>query len=210
VAARPRDRNRPGTIGGLLAEGPDPSLREKLMLFGQFVGDWEVRTEWFLPDGTRPKGTGEIHVGWILNGTAVQDVWMGRFEDPPRGSPGTSFGTTLRFIDPDLDAWRCIWIAPTRGVVQTFVGRKVGDEIVLEGETREGHPERWIFSEITPRSFEWQAVESHDGKRTWELTEKTSARRVGPPRTEGPRRSRAPTAAPRREVGTLGGPYETP
>jgi hypothetical protein len=27
---------------GLEANGIDPSLREKLMLFGQFIGDWDI------------------------------------------------------------------------------------------------------------------------------------------------------------------------
>jgi hypothetical protein len=28
-------------------------------------------------DGTWVKMKGEVHFGWILGGTAVQDVWMG-------------------------------------------------------------------------------------------------------------------------------------
>ena len=59
-------------IKGLGADGPDPEFKEKLMLFGQFVGDWEIESEWFLPDGSTPRGKGEIHFEWILNGTAIQ------------------------------------------------------------------------------------------------------------------------------------------
>lgn len=166
------------TIRGLLAEGPSPELKEKLMLFGQFVGDWEIETQWFLRDGSTLRGRGEVHFGWILNGNAVQDVWMGRIENPPPGFSRISFGTTIRFYDPSVDAWRCIWIAPQRGVVQSFVARKIGEDVVLEGKTKDGFPERWIFSEITSQSFSWRSVESYDGQKTWQVTEKTSARRV--------------------------------
>lgn len=148
------------------------------MLFGQFVGDWEIDAQYFLPDGTHPKGKGELHVGWILNGRAIQDVWMGHIDNPPAGFPPISFGTTVRFYDPKIDAWHCVWIAPLSGIVQTFVARRVGDEIVLEGKTKDGYPERWIFSEITPRSFRWRSVESHDNQRTWQLTEEMSIRRT--------------------------------
>jgi len=151
------------------------------MLFGQFVGDWEITSEWYLPDGSMPKGRGEIHFGWILNGTAIQDVWSGRVENPPPGFPSTGFGTTIRFYDPKVDALRIVWIAPVGSVVQTFVAQQVGDEIVLEGETPDGkYPERWILSQITPQSFHWRSVESHDNGKTWLLTQKILARRISP------------------------------
>jgi len=63
-------------------------------------------------------------------------------------------------------------------MVRTFVARKVGDEIVLEGTTRDGCPERSIHSDITPRTFVWQSVESHDQRKTWQLTQEMRARRT--------------------------------
>jgi len=162
-------------IRGLLADGPDPEMREKLMLFGQFVGDWDIlEARYPQPDGTEIKRRGEIHFGWILDGRAIQDVWMTYEEKPHRVVPA---GTTIRFYDPKIDAWRSIWIAPRRGVVQTSVARKVGGEIVLEGQTKEGYPEHWVFSEITANSFRWRSVESHDNEKTWQLTEEMRVHR---------------------------------
>lgn len=166
-------------IKGLVTDSADPKLKEKLMLFGQFVGDWEIESQWFLPDGSTPRGKGEIHFGWILNGTAIQDVWSGKVENPPPGFPSTGFGTTIRFYDPAIDALRIIWIAPVGSIIQTFVAQAVGGEIVLEGKTVDGKfPERWILSEITPTSFHWRSVESYDDGKTWRVTQKISARRV--------------------------------
>lgn len=166
-------------IKGLAADGPDPMLKEKLMLFGQFIGDWEIDSQWFIPNGLTPTGKGEIHFGWILNGTAIQDVWSGHVDNPPPGFPSTGFGTTIRFYDPELDALRIIWIAPVGSIIQTFVARPVGDEIVLEGMTIDGkYPERWILSEITPQSFHWRSVESYDDGKSWQITQKVFARRI--------------------------------
>lgn len=164
-------------IKGLMADGPDPELEEKLMLFGQFVGDWEIDARSPQPDGTEIKAKSEIYFGWILDGRAVQDVWMRKDEESGRVVPA---GTTVRFYDPKIDAWQSIWISPVQGVVQTFVARQVGDEIVLEGKTKEGYPERWIFSEITSQSFRWRAVRSHDEEKTWQLTEEMRVRRTSP------------------------------
>ena len=163
-------------IKGLAADGPEPNLKNKLMLFGQFVGDWDiVEARYVQADGTWVKMHGEVHFGWILGGTAVQDVWMGCKEG---SKEMTLFGTTVRFYDPKIDAWRSTWLSPLKGFVQAFIGRKVNNEIVLDLQNTNGYPERWIFSEITTGSFRWHAEESHDDGRTWLMTEEMQIRKV--------------------------------
>jgi len=164
-----------GTIEGLHAEGPDPQLREKLMLFGRFVGDWDIiQDRYLLPDGRWVEQKGEVHWGWILDGKAVQDVWTSIDE---KTGKSIAEGTTVRFYDPDIDAWHSVWIAPPQGAVKTFIGRQVGNETVLEGRTKDGHPLKWIFSEITEDSFRWHAEETWDNGETWTLTEEMTIRK---------------------------------
>jgi len=149
------------TIKGLGSDGPYPEFKDELMLFGQFVGDWELEARYPKADGTEIRGNGEIHFGWILNGTAIQDTMTGVVENPPPGFSKTGFGTMVRFYDPKIDAWHCVWIGPSvhgGGVVETFKARKIADEIVLEGTNSKGFVERWIFSDITHDSFNWRAV----------------------------------------------------
>ena len=164
-------------IKGLAAGGPDPGLKEKLMLFGQFVGDWNiVEARYTQADGAEVKMKGEVHFGWILGGTAIQDVWMGCRVGSQKV---TLFGTTIRFYDPKIDAWRSTWLSPLKGLVQNFIARKINGEIVLEGKTAEGYPEKWIFSQITSQSFRWHSEETHDNGETWLLTEEMQIRKVG-------------------------------
>jgi hypothetical protein len=42
MVTEPTQPNSRHVIEGLGADGPDPNMREKLMLFGQFVGDWDI------------------------------------------------------------------------------------------------------------------------------------------------------------------------
>src|SRR5216117_365918 len=85
----------PWTIDGLGAEGPFPDFKEKLALFGQFVGDWVIEEARYpRPHGLELRSQGEIHFGWILDGRAVQDVFMTRDPDTGRVVP---VGTTVRF-----------------------------------------------------------------------------------------------------------------
>lgn len=125
-------------IKGLQAVEPEPKLKEKLMLFGQFVGDWDiVEARYWEADGTEAKMKGEVHFGWILGGTAVQDVWMGRREGSEKM---VVFGTTVRFYDEKIDAWRSTWLSPLKGLVQLFIGHEVNGEIVLDLQNTKGYP----------------------------------------------------------------------
>ncbi|MFW9833801.1 MAG: hypothetical protein ACFFEK_07390 [Candidatus Thorarchaeota archaeon] len=162
-------------IKGLSATSPDDKLKDKLMLFGQFIGNWDiVEARYPQPDGSEIKKRGSIHFGWILDGLAIQDVWMTYEEKARRFVPA---GTTIRYYNLKIDVWQSIWISPSQNITQTFIGRKIKDEIVLESCTKEGYPEKWIFSDITPQSFRWHSVESHDNGTTWNLTEEMEVRR---------------------------------
>ena len=96
----------------LYAEGPDAERESQLGLYSWLVGDWEFDITTFAEDGTTHDGHGEIHAGWVLEGRAIQDVWMiPRLRDRKPGIEqlpyaGNWYGTTLRVYDPNLDAWR--------------------------------------------------------------------------------------------------------
>jgi hypothetical protein len=155
----------------LHADGPDPQYAEQLALFGQFVGAWELDVTSYLDDGSRVSAQGEWHFGWVLGGRAVQDVWR---------VPGREYGTTVRFYDPALDAWRVVWSGPVVGRQVTFVARAEGDEIVLAGNEG-GRDVRWIFSEIEQRSFRWRAVVADGGD--WRKVQEMEVRRARCSRT---------------------------
>jgi hypothetical protein len=119
----------------LAADGPAADRADKLMLFGQFVGDWDVEFTVHNPDGTRQTERAEWHFGWVLEGRAVQDVWIvpRRSERDKASAIKSDYGTTIRFYDPAIDAWRVVYASPMHGDLLMFVARQVGDEIVLEG-----------------------------------------------------------------------------
>ncbi len=166
----------PWKITGLGADGPFPELKEKLALFGQFVGDWQIVEDRYLnDDGTWIKSRGELHVNWILEGRALQDTFMTYDEKTQRLIPD---GTTLRYYDPKINAWHVVWFSPMQGAITTLVGRKVGDGIVLERTTDEGYLVKWIFSDIASSSFRWHSEESRDNGKTWKIREEMQIRRA--------------------------------
>ncbi|MGH7646620.1 MAG: hypothetical protein ACREND_00770 [Gemmatimonadaceae bacterium] len=171
-----------GFATALHANGPAPDRADKLDLYGRFIGDWDAEVITHSADGVAHHGRGEIHFGWVLEGRAIQDVWMiPRREDRRPDAPampvsGNWYGTTLRIYDPALDAWRIYWIDPATNSFRYQVGRRQGDDIVQEGSTESGARSRWSFTDITTDSFRWLGESSADGK-TWRLVVEARARR---------------------------------
>lgn len=159
----------------LLSGPPDHTSSET---FGRFVGSWNL--EWSRPgDPAAPeRAVGEVHFGWVLGGRAVQDVWtVPGPEQPGAGEAPYGFhGTTVRFFDEVLGAWRSTWIEPVNGRVRKFIGREVGDQIHLVS-TDDAPFLRWRFTEIGPDRFVWLGEYSDDEARTWHLEERMVARR---------------------------------
>ena len=175
------DTTRPanGLIEALHVAGPAGALADRLSLFGQFVGSWYLEWTGAGTDAQPATMTGELHFGWVLGGRAVQDIWI----VPGRGAPGEGrpplgfHGSTIRFYDPAIDAWRSTWIEPVNGRVRRFIGRRDDDGIVLLSD--EDDPQlRWRFTDITPDSFRWRAETSRDGGTTWKFDEEMHATRV--------------------------------
>ncbi len=165
-------------VEALHVDGPAPDLADQLGMFGQFVGSWTLDWSGPGPDGEPAEMRGELHLGWVLGGRAIQDIWI----VPRRGSEGEGqpplafHGTTIRFYDRSIGAWRSTWIEPVNGRVRRFIGRPEGNDIVLMSD--EDAPWlRWRFTDIDHRSFRWQAEESHDGGATWNSVEEMRATR---------------------------------
>ena len=100
-----------GFLDVLHADGPANDRTEKMALYGQFIGSWDTDIVTHEQNGVEHRGNGEIRFGWVLEGRAIQDVWMipRRAERRP-GYPvlpvaGNWYGTTLRVYDPGIDAW---------------------------------------------------------------------------------------------------------
>jgi hypothetical protein len=190
------ERNQAELVGStfarvLHADGPDAAAAPALALYGWLVGDWEMDVTTTPEDGTTHHGHGEIHAGWVLQGRAIQDIWMiPRLRDRAAGiSPlpgaGNWYGTTLRLYDPTLDAWRILWNDPATGFFSAQLGRARGRDIVQEGPDPRGGMMRWTFTGITDESFHWTAERISDN-REWRRELDIQARRShseGRPRT---------------------------
>jgi hypothetical protein len=88
---------------GTRGAGPDPNWADKLRLFGQFVGNWDCEVTLIQPDGSKVNGSCGWHFGWILQGSAIQDVWIAHYQGAVSEERRTTRGTTVRWYDPKAD-----------------------------------------------------------------------------------------------------------
>jgi hypothetical protein len=153
----------------LHSDRPSSDRADKMGLYGWLIGDWKMDCTLHKDDGTTHKGQGEIHFGWVLEGRAIQDVWI---------LPGVFYGTTLRVYDPALDAWHILWNDPLRQYYTRQIGRAAGRDIVQLGRNDAGDGMRWSFTDIIPNSFRWLGERSQDAGATWQLQAEFLARRA--------------------------------
>lgn len=164
----------------LLSAAPHPDIPEDQRIFEPFIGSWELVVTWYDAQGAMLRQEqGEWHFARVLEGRAVQDVWI----VPPRAQRAShtdpyEYGTSLRFFDPAARAWRSTWLGPLQGALHSFLARRVGEAVVLETRLDDGRGMRWSFSEIRPDSFVWR--NEREGAGGWLLTQDFAARRIAP------------------------------
>jgi hypothetical protein len=175
------DAQKTNFLSVFAAPGRSAEILEAEDLYGWVIGSWELDVLRYGLDVSALAIKGEAHFAWVLEGRAVQDVWvMPRIADRKSdlGKANNMYGTTLRVWDGSIGAWRVTWINPVTGTRDELIGRRVGSDIVQVGRHPDGTPIRWCFTEIAPDSFRWTGeVLEPDGK-TWRLEGEFRARRV--------------------------------
>ena len=144
-------------------------------LFDHFVGAWDFECDFYAPDGTRTQFPGEWSFAWVLDGRAMQDIWVGYLRGRAPGQRG--MGTSVRFLDTKSQQWRVVFVAPEGGKILTLKGGGVGDRIVLEGLDADGSMLRWSFNDVRQDSFLWRGETSADGGKTWRVEQIMRLRR---------------------------------
>ncbi|WP_116136540.1 hypothetical protein [Trinickia diaoshuihuensis] len=173
-------------LSALASPGRATQIDEADDVYGWLVGSWALQVLHYRGYDVREQGlTGELHACWVLDGRAIQDVWImparedrraGRMASDPQND---MYGSTLRAWDPGLRAWRISWNNPARGHRETQTGRRIGSEIVQTGARADGQATRWRFTDITAERFHWIGEALDPDGETWRLEGEFIATRIG-------------------------------
>jgi hypothetical protein len=157
-------------LRNLHADGPAADRAAPMMLYGQFEGSWGGTLKYLDAEGIHRETTAEVHFGWVLEGRAIQDIWIAPSRQSRKdGERLLMHGSTFRVYDPQDDLWHITWIDPVKQANNRMTGRKIGDDIVQEYRAEDGKRVQWLFTEITPGSFHWINRVSEDDGKTWDV-----------------------------------------
>ncbi len=168
-------------IDSLVSDSPHQKYKEKLMLFGQFIGSWDFKWIGHEVDGSSWSVPGEWIFSWILEGRAIQDNWIcpGRIQRRSGRYSKGEYGTTIRFYDFKEDILKTVWIGPVLSQMNFFRTEQKGNDIALnEIEISEKQKRsRWVFTDIEKDSFRWLAHISKDYGKSWRMNQEVIAER---------------------------------
>jgi hypothetical protein len=174
----PANDPRLDMVTALQAIGPHPSLGDQAKVFGRLVGTWDVEYTDFSKNGKVTHRSGELMVGWVMDGRAIQDLWI---VNPSGTRKEREVYTDLRYFDPKSGTWPATFIDPKNVSVAKFTGGAVGDDrIVLQSQDINANMDtRWSFNDIRPDSIVFRDEASSDGGKTWRLQSDYHMKRRG-------------------------------
>lgn len=166
----------------LAAEGRSVEIPETMDAYGWLVGSWDLDVlHYWARDVSAQNIKAEVHAAWVLEGRAVQDVWiMPRSEDRSlrMDKKMNMYGTTLRVWDATIQGWRITWRNPAGDHHEEQIGRKSGKDVIQLGTRPDGNLTRWRFTEITDASFHWIGESHPADSQEWKLEGEFLAKRV--------------------------------
>jgi hypothetical protein len=157
------------------SNNPHPSLGDQAQVFGRLLGTWNVEYMDILKDGKRLQRTGLFVVGWVMDGRAIQDLWI---VDPSPGHAEREVYTDVRYFDPKTRSWPAIFVDPEHASMSRFSGGALADgRIVLQTSDLGRKQTRWSFEDIEPNSFVFRDEALGDDGKTWKLQAEYHMRR---------------------------------
>jgi hypothetical protein len=152
-------------VGANVANPERSNGRPDQTLLNQMIGDWDVDYAIYDEHGNVRHYLGSATYRWILDGTAIQEIWTSNYHDR-KAQP---YGTTIEFYDARREHWTAIWIYPEKGMYYSLSGGATAGSIVLSGSDQEGVMQRWSTGNFRGNSFVGRFEASKDGGKTWRM-----------------------------------------
>jgi len=149
----------------LISEKKHDIIPEEYDYFEQLLGEWNFK--WHDNIGTEFESVadGKWIFSRVLEGRAVQDIFITSKKNSKTGYLEREYGTTIRVYNPLKKNWDIFY--GTSGEAIQLVAEKEDDQIVITYITPIGFQMKWIFFDIQQDTFSWKNIQSTDKGKTW-------------------------------------------
>lgn len=150
----------------LTALNPSSHIPPQDNWFAPLIGHWDF--EWIDKKGDMEcKVPGEWIFSWIIEGCAIQDVFICPSRPNRQGDmfKNAAYGTTLCWYNAQEHCWEAVYA--DKESYTTLKAQKDKSDIVLTCTNCEGYQMKWIFSDITSDNFHWRNIISNDNGENW-------------------------------------------
>jgi len=161
-------------IDALYSSGKNSAIPEEHNFFGKLIGSWYIVWMDHLDDAVPRRVKGEWIFAWVLEGSAVQDIFIvpSRSERVKNPQPDAEYGMTVRIYNPKNGTWDIFYGCV--GTALRLTAHKEAEEIVLV-QNGEGAM-RYVFSGMSEASFSWRK-ELRSDAGLWQVVARVRARR---------------------------------
>jgi len=149
----------------LISEKRHDVIPEEHDYFGQLIGEWNFKWHDNIGSKFESVADGKWTFSRVLEGRAVQDVFVTSKNNPKTGELEREYGTTIRIYNPTKGNWD-VFYGCTGEAVQ-LVAEKEDDQIVITCVTPIGFQMKWVFFDMQHDSFKWKNIISTDNGKTW-------------------------------------------
>jgi len=166
-------KTRNAFLEALVSPARAPELADVDDLFGFLIGSWDLEAVLHDSTGQTRRTQGELHAAWVLEGRAIQDLFIfPRRSERTSGPPaqGDRYATTIRTYDRILRAWRVDFINPAAPETSAqLTARRREQGIDMEGKLAGGTGIRWHYRSISATSFHYSAEKQNTDGAHWQL-----------------------------------------
>lgn len=141
----------------LYAKSLHSSIPEDKDTFGKFIGKWSLDLTITNFDGTKTRHKGEWHFHRILQGRAIQDIWIIPDLTTHLDNEFHEYGTTIRTFNPKTNQWKAVWVGPIQNQFFVFDIQDDIDPITLTLNNNSNLMMKWSFFDIAKNSFKWKS-----------------------------------------------------
>jgi len=142
----------------LIKKKINPVIPNENDLFGQFIGEWEFNMEVHETDGSTKEFNGNWLFKKILQGRAIQDVWMVPTLEWSNNNGGFyEYGTSIRSFDFKTKKWKVTWVGPIQNQHFEFDVEHINNEIQMQLINHNELQMKWVFYDIKTNMFQWRS-----------------------------------------------------